>query len=159
MNVKYQKGGGAMKGVWSKTSAMIGMIGSLFVLFYLAKALLYTVAPGLFDDGSAIYEPHIDAFYSGLSALIISVISMIFYGIDAVVCVMKAFKKIHPIFNTILAVFIFVGFVFGVIVILSVLTNASVITWHIYYFAIIVLEIVSLIVHIKEEEPEIPEEL
>ena len=138
-----------MKSTWTKCFAILGIIGSLIVIFNLGEAFLYTVAPSLLDDGTSIYDPGLSAWNTGLFALLVSVASMLFYLVDAIICVIKAIMKIDPIFNIALAISIFVGCVFGVSIICNVLTTTGNIIWYFIYFSIFTLEIISIVKHLK----------
>ena len=138
-----------MKKVSTKIPAMLGMLLALAVFFFLAKGALYSMVPNLFDDGSSIYDPELTAWGSGLFALVVSALSMIFYMVDAVLSAIKAFLKIHPIFNAVLAATILICTVFAVLIISNVLVTAVNLVWYVCYFAIFILEIVSIVRHIR----------
>ena len=134
-----------MKKLLPKTAAIIGMIFTLICAFYLIKAAAYFYFPDLFDDGSVIYEAGEMSWGSSLFAILVSVFSLIFYGIDVVLSVLKDIKKNDVLFNIIL-VFIFVICLFlGIWVISSYLRNYKTIIWFISYFALFVFEIILTI--------------
>ena len=140
-----------MKKVSTKIPAMIGMLLALAVIFFLTKGALYSMTPTLFDDGSSIYDPELTAWGSGLFALVVSAFSMIFYMVDAVLSAIKAFLKIHPIFNAVLAATILICTVFAVLIISNVLVTAVNLVWYMCYFAIFILEIVSIVKCCKQK--------
>ena len=79
--------------------------------------------------------------------MIVAYFSLIFYFVDAVLSIIKIFLKIHPIFNAVLSVMLigaipmalFVGGGLGI----------NIYIWNAYYLAIFVLEIVSIVKHVK----------
>ena len=117
------KGVGDMKKALTKIPAIIGMILTLICIFYLLKAYAYSYFPDFFDDGSNIYDPEMTAWGAGLFSIIVSVFSLIFYGIDAVFSVIKVIKKDNLTLNIIIAVLFVVCLILGVWVISSYLRN------------------------------------
>ena len=79
--------------------------------------------------------------------MIVAYFSLIFYFVDAVLSIIKIFLKIHPIFNAVLSVMLigaipmslFVGGGLGI----------NIYIWNAYYLAIFILEIVSIVKHVK----------
>ena len=139
------KGVGDMKKVLTKIPAVIGMILTLICIFYLLKAYAYSYFPDFFDEGSNIYDPEMTAWGAGLFSIIVSVFSLIFYGIDAVFSVIKVIKKDNLTLNIIIAVLFVVCLILGVWVISSYLRNYKTIVWFISYFSLFIIELISII--------------
>ena len=139
------KGVGDMKNVLTKIPAVIGMILTLICIFYLLEAYAYSYFPDFFDDGSNIYDPEMDAWGSGLFSIIVSVFSLIFYGIDAVFSVVRAIRKDNTTLNIIIVALFVVCLILGVWVISSYLRNYKTIVWFISYFSLFIIELISII--------------
>ena len=139
------KGVGDMKKVLTKIPAIIGMILTLICIFYLLKAYAYSYFPDFFDDGSNIYDPEMTAWGAGLFSIIVSVFSLIFYGIDAVFSVVRAIRKDNTILNIIIVTLFVVCLILGVWVISSYLRNYKTIVWFISYFSLFIIELISII--------------
>ena len=139
------KGVGDMKKVLTKIPAVIGMILTLICIFYLLKAYAYSYFPDFFDDGSNIYDPEMTAWGAGLFSIIVSVFSLIFYGIDAVFSVVSAIRKDNTILNIIIVTLFVVCLILGVWVICSYLRNYKTIVWFISYFSLFIIELISII--------------
>ena len=139
------KGVGDMKNVLTKIPAVIGMILTLICIFYLLKAYAYSYFPAFFDDGSNIYDPEMTAWGAGLFSIIVSVFSLIFYGIDAVFSVVRAIRKDNTTLNIIIVALFVVCLILGVWVISSYLRNYKTIVWFISYFSLFIIELISTI--------------
>ena len=85
------------------------------------------------------------AWGAGLFSIIVSVFSLIFYGIDAVFSVIKVIKKDNLTLNIIIAVLFVVCLILGVWVISSYLRNYKTIVWFISYFSLFIIELISII--------------
>ena len=130
-----------MKETSIKIHAIIAMVISLvsFSLMIASLVALLTEAP--VDDGVS----HSFAFW--MYGIIVAYFSLIFYFVDAILSIIKIFHKIHPIFNSVLAVLLigaipmalFVGGGLGI----------NIYIWNAYYLAIFILEIVSIVKHVK----------
>ena len=83
----------------------------------------------------------------GNSVMIAAYGSLIFYFVDAVFSIIKIFMKIHPIFNTILSIMLLGAIPMGLFV--GGGLGISIYIWNAYYLAIFILEIVSIVKHIK----------
>ena len=124
-----------------KIHAIIAMIISLvsFSLMIASLVALLTEAP--VDEGVS------RSFALWVYGIIVAYFSLIFYFVDAILSIIKIFHKIHPIFNSVLAVLLigaipmalFVGGGLGI----------NIYIWNAYYLAIFVLEIVSIVKHVK----------
>ena len=134
-----------MKKALTKIPAIIGMILTLICIFYLLKAYAYSYFPDLFDDGSNIYDPEMTAWGAGLFSTIVSVFSLIFYGIDAVFSVVRAIRKDNTTLNIIIVTLFVVCLILGVWVISSYLRNYKTIVWFISYFSLFIIELISII--------------
>ena len=145
-----------MKKSLTKIPAIIGMILTLICIFYLLKAYIYAYFPVFFDDGSSIYDPETTAWGTGLFSIIVSVFSLIFYGIDAVFCAIKAVKKNSSKLNIIIVVLFVICLIFGVWVISSVLRNYKTVIWFVSYFSLFIVEMISTIMHFIPKKAETP---
>ena len=90
-------------------------------------------------------------FACWIFSMIIAFISVLFYVVDGVVCVIKSFMKIRPVFNLVSAV-LYVGSI-PMALFVGVTLDFTVI-WYIYYLGIFVLEIIDIIKHIKFQKQE-----
>ena len=130
-----------MKNVSTKIPAIIAMLIALFSLGLLITAFIVSINEVEPESGVS------KSFAFWVFAVITSMLSLIFYFIDAVFSIIKAFMKIHPIFNIVLALLLigaipmmlFVGGKLGI----------NIYIYFSYYLAIFVLEIVSIVKHIK----------
>ena len=86
-----------------------------------------------------------DAWGSGLFSIIVSVFSLIFYGIDAVFSVVRAIRKDNTTLNIIIVALFVVCLILGVWVISSYLRNYKTIVWFISYFSLFIIELISII--------------
>ena len=139
------KGVGDMKNVLTKISAVIGMILTLICIFYLLKAYAYSYFPDFFDDGSNIYDPELTVWGSIIFSIIVSVFSLIFYGIDAVFSVVRATRKDNTTLNIIIVALFVVCLILGVWEISSYLRKYKTIVWFISYFSLFIIELISII--------------
>ena len=130
-----------MKKGSTKIPALIAMLIALFSLGLLITAFVVSINE---------VEPEMGvskSFAFWVFAVITSMLSLIFYFIDAVFSIIKAFMKIHPIFNIVLALLLigaipmmlFVGGKLGI----------NIYIYFSYYLLIFVFEIISIIKHIK----------
>ena len=130
-----------MKKLYSKIPAMIGMLIAVISFGLLAAAFIVSANE---------VEPEMGvsrSFALWVFAVITSMLSLIFYLVDAFLSIIKAFDRVFPVFNGVLALLligavpmaIFVGGGLGV----------NIYIYFSYYLAIFVLEIVSIIKHIK----------
>ena len=120
-----------MKSLYSKIPAMIAMLIAIFSL-----GLLITAFIGVSKS-----------FAFWVYAVLTSILSLIFYFVDAVISVVKAFLRIHPIFNIVLALLL-VGAI-PMMLFVGVKLGINIYIYFSYYLTIFVLEIVSIIKHIK----------
>ena len=131
-----------MKSTSTKVSAIIAMIISLvsFVLMISSFVALITEPPLELGDISKSF-----AFW--LWGMIVAYFSLIFYFIDAIFSIIKIFMKIHPIFNAILSIMLLGAIPMGLFV--GGGLGISIYIWNAYYLAIFILEIVSIVKHVK----------
>ena len=130
-----------MENTSSKSAAIFAMIISLisFGLMIASLIVSFNETPVEMDVSKS--------FALWVYGMIVAYFSLIFYFADAVFSIIKAVLKIHPVFNTILAIMligaipmaIFVGGGLGI----------NIYIWNAYYLAIFILEIISIAKHIK----------
>ena len=129
-----------MKDISSKIHAIIAMAISLVSFgFMIASlvAMINYVPPTEEEFGVS------PAFAFWLYGILIAMFSLIFYLVDAVLSIIKVFKRIDPVFNGILA-FLLIGAVPMVIFVGGGL-GINVYIWNAYYLAIFVLEAISIV--------------
>ena len=124
-----------MKNVSTKIPAMIAMLMTILTFSLWTPVSLGQVDRGL---GLALWA------LGSLSAIC----SLFFYFVDAVLSVIKVFKKIHPVFNSIVVVAI-VGIIPMTWLLLRGVVGNALWLLFLYGLALVVLEIVSIIKHIK----------
>ena len=124
-----------MKKVYVKIPGMIAMIMTILTFSLWAPVFLEQVDRGL---GLALWT------LGSLPAIR----SSFFYFVDAVLSVIKVFKKIHPVFNGI-AVLAIVGIIPMTYLLLRGVVSNTLWFPFLYGLALVVLEIVSIIKHIK----------
>ena len=130
-----------MKHVSTKIPAIIAMLIAIFSLGLLITAFIVSI-----DE----VEPEMGvskSFAFWVYAVITSMLSLIFYFIDAVMSVIKAIMKIHPMFNIVLAVMLFGAI--PMMLFVGAKLGINIYIYFSYYLAVFVLEIVSIIKHIK----------
>lgn len=129
-----------LKEMLAKGSAFLGMIVALVALFYLVKGEAYALFPDLPSS-----DPELTVGNSRLVAMAVSLIGMVFYAFDAIVCVLKAVKNKDRVFNSVLATAIFVGAVSSVIIFRSAWGFTVYICWMLYYYLLFAAEVVSVV--------------
>ena len=130
-----------MKSLSSKIPAMIAMLIAIFSLGLLITAFMVSINE---------VEPEIGvskSFAFWVFAVLTSILSLIFYFVDAVISVVKPFLRIHPIFNIVLALLL-VGAI-PMMLFVGAKLGINIYIYFSYYLTIFVLEIVSIIKHIK----------
>lgn len=126
----------------SKTIVIIGMLMTIFSL-------------GL-DIASVIPNKDYDSHFGlWIYSYIVALASLLFYIIDGIFCIIRAFYKLDMVFNVILGAVIFIGI--PMIIFIGGRPIICII-WNIYYFAMLVLEIISIIRAIRHRKtlPETP---
>ena len=129
-----------MKRLYSKIPAMIAMLIAIFSLGLLITAFIVSI-------NEVEPESGVRSFACWVYAVITSMLSLIFYFVDAVISVVKAFLRIHPIFNIVLALLL-VGAI-PMMLFVGAKLGINIYIYFSYYLAMLILEIVSIIKHIK----------
>ena len=134
-----------MKDVASKTPGIIAVIIStvsigLIILSFFVEAPVEQEVQGV-SRGFACW----------IFSMIVGFISVFFYVIDGVVCLVKVFIKINPGFNIISAL-LYIGSAPMALFVGSPLSLTVI--WYVYYLGIFVLEIVDIVKHIKMQKQE-----
>ena len=130
-----------MKKLYTKIPAMIAMLIAILSFGLLITAFIVSINE---------VEPEMGvskSFAFWVYAVLTSILSLIFYFVDAVISVVKAFLRIHPIFNIVLAVMLFGAI--PMMLFVGTKLGINIYIYFSYYLAIFVLEIVSIIKHIK----------
>ena len=130
-----------MKETSIKIHAMIAIAISLISFGFMFASLVTALTETPVASGVS------RSFALWVLGMIVAYFSLIFYFVDAVLSIIKIFLKIHPIFNAVLSVMLigaipmalFVGGGLGV----------NIYIWSAYYLAIFILEIVSIVKHVK----------
>ena len=137
-----------MKKYINKTNGIIAVIISLASLGFLGATIAFGLKE-LPDD----YMGMPPSFAFWVYSMIFSLISMVFYVLDALHSIeLATIKKIFPAFNIIFALIVFVGIPVAIFIGGGVYTAV----WYVYYAVIILLEIVSIVKHIKmKRSPEV----
>ena len=136
-----------MKKYINKTNGIIAVIISLASLGFLGAAIAFGFKE-LPDD----YMGMPPSFAFWVYSMIFSLISMVFYFLDALHSIELAFQKILPAFNIIFALIVFAGIPVAIFIGGGVYTAV----WYVYYAVMIAMEIVSIVKHIKmKRSPEV----
>ena len=130
-----------MKSLSSKIPAMIAMLIAIFSLGLLITAFIVSINEVEPESGVS------KSFAFWVYAVLTSILSLIFYFVDAVISVVKVFLRIHPIFNIVLALLL-VGAI-PMMLFVGAKLGINIYIYFSYYLTIFVLEIVSIIKHIK----------
>lgn len=131
-----------MKDTSSKSSAIFAMIISLVSFGLMISSFVALITEPPLEEGGIS-----KSFALWVWGMIIAYVSLIFYFADAVFSIIKVVLKIHPVFNAVLSIMligaipmaVFIGGGLGI----------SIYIWNAYYLAIFILEIVSIVKHIK----------
>lgn len=118
-------------------SSICAILFSIASFGMLVAAAVYLIKFN--PSGEALGMPPSFAFW--IYSVIFALISMVFYFIDALRAIARAFKKINPAFNLIISLL----FVCAIPLLVFVGAGSGVIIWNAYYVLIFVLEIVSTI--------------
>ena len=130
-----------MESLSSKIPAMIAMLIAIFSLGLLITAFIVSINEVEPESGVS------KSFAFWVYAVLTSILSLIFYFVDAVISVVKAFLRIHPMFNIALALLL-VGAI-PMMLFVGAKLGINIYIYFSYYLTIFVLEIVSIIKHIK----------
>ncbi|MBE6666197.1 MAG: hypothetical protein E7603_08290 [Ruminococcaceae bacterium] len=130
-----------MKDITVKISAMLAMFISLFSFALLISAFIASINEVPPETGVS------KSFALWVFAVITSMVSLIFYTVDAILSAIKIFLKIHPLFNCVLTAILIGSIPMAIYVGGSLGINIFI--WFAYYLLMFVLEIISIIKHIK----------
>lgn len=131
-----------MKHITTKIPAFLGMLISLFSFALIIGALILSINPALSDE-----KP----FALWVFSVIIAMFGLIFYVADAILSIIKAIKRINPIFNIVLAVIIFGSI--PMVVYVGGGLGINILIWNLYHLALFILEIISILLHIRKNTP------
>ena len=130
-----------MRSVSSKAPAIIAMLISLVSFGLIVSAFVVSINEVPPEMGVSA------SFALWLFAVIISMVSLIPYTIDAIFSAIKFFVKIDPLFNSILTL-ILIGAI-PMVIFVGTGTGGNIYIWFSYYLFMFVLEIVSIVKHVK----------
>ena len=119
-----------------RISSICAIIFSIASFGMLAAAAVYLIKNNPSEE--VVMPP---SFAFSIYSIIFALISMVFYFTDALRAIARAFKKINPAFNLIIALL----FICAIPLLVFVGAGSGVIIWNAYYVLIFVLEIVSTI--------------
>ena len=119
-----------------RVSSICAIVFSIASFGMLVAAAVYLIK---FNPSEEVMMPPSFAFW--IYSVICALISMVFYFIDALRAISRAFKKINPAFNLIIALL----FICAIPLLVFVGAGSGVIIWNAYYILIFALEIVSTI--------------
>ena len=133
-----------MKSTFTKYPAIIAMFISVFSFGLMLASLvaLITESPESLSE-----HAHSKAFAYWMWGMIVAYFSLIFYFIDGILSIIKVFMKIHPKFNAVLTVMLILAVPIGIFIGGGLGVNIYI--WNAYYLAIFILEIISIVKHIK----------
>ena len=134
-----------MKSTLTKYPAIIAMVISLVSFGLMIASLVALLTEPPVDRGNS------GSFVFWMFGIIVALFSLLFYLVDAVLSAIKVFLKIHPVFNAIISIMLigaipmalFVGGGLGI----------NIYIWNAYYLAIFVLEIISIVKHVRINSP------
>ena len=131
-----------MKDTSTKGAAIFAMIISLISFGLMICSFIALITESAHEQGGVS-----QSFAFWVFGMIAAYFSLIFYFIDAILSAIKVFMKIHPIFNTILSTLLLGAIPMGIFV--GGGLGISIYIWNAYYLAIFILEIVSIVKHVK----------
>ena len=131
-----------MKDTSTKGAAIFAMIISLISFGLMICSFIALITEPAREQGDVS-----KSFAFWVFGMIVAYFSLIFYFIDAILSAIKVFMKIHPIFNTILSTLLLGTIPMGIFV--GGGLCISIYIWNAYYLAIFILEIVSIVKHVK----------
>lgn len=126
-----------MKKYSHKVPMTIGLFVSLISIYFFIKYLVVVMI------GNSEFSLGIL-----LSAFIMTLLSLAFYGIDAVISIIRTFIGREIKFNIMLAVVVLVAIPLAVYALVA-FDIISFIIWGVYYICLFILEIISVVKHIK----------
>ena len=127
-----------MRKMYSKIPAIIAML--ITIASFVLLAIAFSISQNEIEPESGVSK----SFALGILGLLTAICGLIFYLIDAFISIAKVSMKINPAFNLILAIVIFAGPLVGLAT--RILPDITIIIWVAIIF---VLEIISVIQHIK----------
>lgn len=128
-----------MTKIYTKIPAIIGMIVCVIGFVLIIISIAFTIYDGTVNLALLI----------GRIIVTTATISYLFYFIDAILSIVKAIIKIRPIFNSILALLIVGTIPMELWALRSKRIYIGLLCA--YYLAIFVLEVISVVKHIKKE--------
>ena len=131
-----------MRKVSSKNAAIIAMVISVGSFALLAAAFIVSVYEVPRDKGVSL------SFALWIYSVMAAMFGLLFYSIDAVVSAKKIFQNIHPIFNTVL-VLALIGAIPMLIYFGAAAGIENICIWTAYYLMVFVLEVISIVKHVK----------
>ena len=131
-----------MKDTSTKGVAIFAMIISLISFGLMICSFIALITEPAREQGGVS-----KSFAFWVFGMIVAYFSLIFYFIDAILSAIKVFMKIHPTFNTILSTLLLGAIPMGIFV--GGGLGISIYIWNAYYLAIFILEIVSIVKHVK----------
>ena len=132
-----------MKSILTKVPAIMGMIVTLISLGLLLATAFVAATEEPVDFGIN------KSFGLWIFSMIVALFSLLLYVIDAILSVIKAFMRIHPRFNAVLAILLIAAIPMAIL--LGGSPGIGNLIWNIYYVGIFILEIVSIVKHVKME--------
>ncbi len=135
-----------MKSTWSKIPAMIAMTVSTVSLGLMIAALVAF----LIDNPD--YTGKSDGFGLWILGVIVAYFSMVFYCIDALICLVKAYMNIDRKANILLSIMLIVAI--PMMILVGGKFGIEIFIWNAYYLAILIVEIKLLIRHFKANTSE-----
>ena len=130
-----------MKSTFTKVAAIIAMTISLISVGLIITAFIVSANEPPVEQGVS------KSFALWVFGMIAAYFSLIFYFIDAILSAIKVFMKIHPIFNAVLSIMLIGAIPMGIFIGGGLGINIYI--WNAYYLAIFILEIISIVKHIK----------
>lgn len=142
--VKWKrKGGVGMRKIYPKVSAIVAMLLTVLSLGLLATSIVFLFVEDPPEQGNSA------SFAFWIYAVYVSIFSLKYYTIDAIISVVNVFRKVDPIFNSVLAVVLFAGIPLGIFIGGGRGLVVNIIIWFSYCLVMFILELVSVIRLIK----------
>lgn len=130
-----------MKRISPKIPGMIGLLISL---------LSFALVIAAFIVGANEQPPTIgvsESFALWAFSVMAAMLGLVFYVIDAFHAIGKALNKCEPVFNTLLAVISFGGI--PMVVEIGGRLGINILIWNLYHLLMFILELISIVRHIK----------
>lgn len=139
-----------MRKIYPKISAIVAMLMTVLSIGLLVTAIVFLFVEDPVEKGVGFST----AFW--IYVVIVSILSLKYYTIDAILSVVNVFRKIDPVFNSVLAVVLFVAIPLGICI--GGRLGINIIIWFSYYLGMFILELVSIIRLIKMQDRVDPRE-